>query len=220
VLDIWGNLWINQFIGSTWTRQKQVDANVATAEIEKAATRQGSNPVNQTFQVVDANTVFVLGSNGNLWLELGPFGQPAPTYWTTRYPVDGNVLGFAVIDVNTVVVLGTDLNLWLETAPSSPPPLKHFWTDNRQLLDSNVVSFAILDDIDTLFTIKQPADPNAPPSLTLWFQGSQIANDIGNCQVIGRFERSQGLVIGLLTLGYNAATNNKATLSYMEIPLS
>jgi hypothetical protein len=38
-------------------------------------------------------SVLVLGIDGNLWYEFGPFGQPAPNYWTSRQLVDGPSFG-------------------------------------------------------------------------------------------------------------------------------
>jgi hypothetical protein len=39
------------------------------------------------FQAINENNILVLGSNGNLWLEHGPFGVAPPS----RQQVDGNV---------------------------------------------------------------------------------------------------------------------------------
>jgi len=47
----------------------------------------------QTFQALNPNEVFVLGSNGNLWLEHAPFGSVIPP---ARHQVDGNVQTFRV----------------------------------------------------------------------------------------------------------------------------
>jgi len=66
--------------------------------------------------------IFVLGSDGNLWLENGPFGQVPPP----RVPVDGNVdlcKAFYALDQNTVYVCGSDGNLWLEYGPFGQVPL-------------------------------------------------------------------------------------------------
>ena len=43
-----------------------------------------------TFQALSDTEVLVLGSNGNLWLEHGPFGEIPPP----RQQVDGNVYAF------------------------------------------------------------------------------------------------------------------------------
>jgi hypothetical protein len=86
----------------------------------------------RTFQSLDGTNIFVLGSDGNLWLEHAPFGQHVPP---SRQQVDGNVLAFQELDTETVLVLGTDGNLWLEQAPfGNVPP-------NRQQIDGNVRAF-------------------------------------------------------------------------------
>lgn len=86
---------------------------------------------------VDENTVYVIGSDGNLWLEQAPFGTIPPA----RIHVDSNVIGCAAVDANTVYVVGSDGNLWLEQAPfgTTLPPV-------RTHVDSNVVGCAAVDD--------------------------------------------------------------------------
>jgi outer membrane protein assembly factor BamB len=64
----------------------------------------------QAFQGLDSQTVLVLGTDGNLWLEHAPFGNPPPF----RQQVDATVRAFQGVDAHTVLVLGTDGNLWLE----------------------------------------------------------------------------------------------------------
>ena len=93
-------------------------------------------PMPRSFQTVDAyGHIFVLGINGNLWLEQPPFGKLPPA----RQQVDGNVFTFQALDLQTVLVLGTDGNLWLEQGPFGkvPPP--------RQQVDGNVQTFQALD---------------------------------------------------------------------------
>ncbi|HZT32486.1 MAG TPA: hypothetical protein VFA33_21535 [Bryobacteraceae bacterium] len=90
------------------------------------------------------DTVLVLGSDGNLWFEFGPFGQPAPKFWTTRQPVDANVISFQAFELglvypDTVFVLGSDGNLWLEHGPFGHPA-PNFWT-RREQVDANVQGF-------------------------------------------------------------------------------
>jgi hypothetical protein len=75
----------------------------------------------------------VLGTNGNLWLEHGPFGVVPPS----REQVDGNVEAFqAFSDLSDteVLVLGTNGNLWLEHSPWNVVP------PARQQIDGNVSS--------------------------------------------------------------------------------
>jgi hypothetical protein len=101
-----------------------------------------------SFSVIDDNTIYVLGTDGNLWLEHavnGKFGQVPPP----REPVDGNVLAFQAVDANTIFVLGTDGNLWLEHAINSkfgqvPPP--------RELVDGNVIAFQAID-VNSVFVL-------------------------------------------------------------------
>jgi hypothetical protein len=64
-------------------------------------------------------TIYVLGADGNLWLETGgPFGTIPPR----RQQVDGNVAAFQALDLNTIYVLGKNGNLWLEHAPFGTVP--------------------------------------------------------------------------------------------------
>ena len=79
--------------------------------------------------------IYVLGSDGNLWFETGPFGQQIPP---NRLQVDANVLAFQALDGNDVFVLGSDGNLWLETWPFGNLAS----TIQRRLqLDGNVAAF-------------------------------------------------------------------------------
>jgi hypothetical protein len=68
----------------------------------------------QAFQALDIQTVLVLGTDGNLWLESSPFGVPVPP---ARQQVDGSVQAFQALDTQPVLVLGRDRNLWLEHGP-------------------------------------------------------------------------------------------------------
>lgn len=83
-----------------------------------------------TFQALNTQPIFVLGSNGNLWLEPGPYGKLPPP---GRQQVDGNVGTFQAVDANHIFVLGANGNLWFEQAPFDkvPPP-------GRQQVDANV----------------------------------------------------------------------------------
>ncbi|HEV3444880.1 MAG TPA: hypothetical protein VG099_09565 [Gemmataceae bacterium] len=62
------------------------------------------------FWGLDVNNVFVVGDDGNMWFEHGPFGTIPPQ----REQVDGNVLQCWPLNANDVYVEGTDGNLWLE----------------------------------------------------------------------------------------------------------
>jgi Pectate lyase superfamily protein len=68
------------------------------------------------FHGFDSQTVLVLelGTDGNLWLEHGPFGTNVPP---PRDPVDSNVLTFQGLAKNSVLVLDSNGGLWLESAP-------------------------------------------------------------------------------------------------------
>ena len=89
------------------------------------------------FQTVDGYLhVFVLGTDGNLWLEQPPFGTPPPS----RQHIDGNAFTFQALDNETVLTLGTDGNLWLEHAPFGTVPPK------REQVDGNVQAFQALDE--------------------------------------------------------------------------
>ncbi|MGC1321714.1 MAG: hypothetical protein WA849_06005 [Candidatus Udaeobacter sp.] len=90
-----------------------------------------------TFQPVQPRNmcIYVLGSDGNLWFETGPFGNQVPP---PRLQVDGNVAAFQALDGNNVVVLGTDGNLWYEVWPfgNVQEVIK-----NRKQVDGNVGAF-------------------------------------------------------------------------------
>jgi hypothetical protein len=91
----------------------------------------GNVDPNASFQAFSSNEVFVCGSDGNLWLEVGPFGTvPLPD---SSYPPP-----LSAWSPGEVFVLGQDGNLWLEfgfgtTVPAVPPPRYH--------VDGNVVGF-------------------------------------------------------------------------------
>jgi hypothetical protein len=93
-------------------------------------------------QALDADHMLVLGSDLNLWLEHGPFGQVPPP----RSQVDGKVAAFQALDTDTVYVLGTDGNLWLEHAPFGRVP------PQRSQVDAAVAAFQALDT-ETVFVL-------------------------------------------------------------------
>jgi hypothetical protein len=134
-----GNLWLET--GPFWTVplppcnggnsgcRVQVDGNV--------------DPIG-SFQAFYSNEVFVCGSDGNLWLEIGPFGTvplPDASYPPSpgsRTQIDGSVGVFWAWSPGEVFVLGRDGNLWLEfgfgtNVPAVPPP--------RYYIDGNVIEF-------------------------------------------------------------------------------
>ena len=118
----------------------QVDGNVSNIFSQVGENRVWRTP----FQALDPNTVFVLGSDNNLWLEYAPFGVSVPPH---RNQIDGNVDTFQALDPNTVLVQGTDGNLWLEFAPFGVliPPL-------RTQVDGSVNAFQALD-LNTIFVL-------------------------------------------------------------------
>lgn len=90
----------------------------------------------RTFQALDSTNVFVLGTDGKLWLEQPPFGKVPPK----RQQVDGNVRAFQTMAlIDFVWVLGTDGKLWLEQGPFGHVP------PQRQQIDGNVQEFQPLD---------------------------------------------------------------------------
>src|SRR5271167_4691639 len=63
------------------------------------------------FSAVDANTIFVVGGDGKLWLERGPFG-PDNVPPAGRIEVDDNINYCAAVNSNDVFVVDRDGNLW------------------------------------------------------------------------------------------------------------
>ena len=116
-------------------------STVSSARCRPHATTFDGNVA--AFQAMNSEQVYVLGTDGNLWLEHsvnGKFGQVPPP----RDHVDGNVAAFVALpqDVNTIYVLGIDGNLWLEHSVNGkfgqvPPPREH--------VDGNVIAFQPID---------------------------------------------------------------------------
>jgi hypothetical protein len=82
--------------------------------------------------------LWVLGTDGNLWLEFSPFGNVPPE----RVLIDSNVLAFQALDLNDVVVLRNDGTLWLEQGSSGTP--------TRTQIDGNVMEFMATDTKNVL----------------------------------------------------------------------
>ena len=99
-------------------------------------------PLPRSFQTLDYKNIYVLGTDGLLWLEQPPFGSPPPK----RDRVDIAVYTFQEIDSQTVFVLGADGNLWLERAPFGPGKT------SRVQVDSSVGAFKALDT-ETVFIL-------------------------------------------------------------------
>jgi len=119
-------------------------------------------PMPRSFQTVDSYShIFVLGTDGKLWLEQAPFGNVPPT----RVQVDAAAFTFQSLDSQTVLVLGTDGNLWLEHVPFGKVP------PTRGQVDSSVQAFQGLDSqtvvvlgTDGKLWLEQAPFGNVPPS--------------------------------------------------------
>lgn len=117
---------------------------------------------------------FVLGTDGNLWLETGPFGNVGQTI-ATRRQIDGNVsnlysqvgeshvwrTAFQALNPGEIFVCGTDGNLWLEHAPfNSVPP-------SRIQVDGSVETFQAMD-LGTAFVLGTNGN--------LWLENAPFGN--------------------------------------------
>ena len=99
-----------------------------------------------------SDSMWVLGTNGTLWLENPPFGTVPPP---NRTQVDNDVIGFESFGSN-VLVLGSDGNLWIEEPPFGNVPPK------RTQVDGNVSSFAAGDSTNTIWVLGKDGN--------LWFE--------------------------------------------------
>jgi len=110
---------------------------------------------------MDTRTVYVLGSDLNLWYEIGPFGNVDITV-SNRSQIDANVNDFQPLRVSTgggsspsgssadvIFILGRDANLWLTQGPFQGIANT---VNNRKLIDSNVIAFGA-GDPSNLFII-------------------------------------------------------------------
>ena len=93
-------------------RRLQVDGNVNILFSQVGGNRIFRPP----FQPLNANEIFVCGSDGNLWYEPAPYGDVSQVI-ANRLQVDGSVSQFWALDSQRIFVLGTDGNLWFETGP-------------------------------------------------------------------------------------------------------
>lgn len=114
----------------------------------------------RSFQTLDGyQNIFVLGTDGNLWLEQPPFGSPPPP----RKQVDGTVFTFQALDDQTVLTLGTDGTLWLEQGPFGhvPPTRQLVATDVRGFLAQAVWAWVwVLDNEANLWLYSSPFGSN------------------------------------------------------------
>jgi hypothetical protein len=88
--------------------------------------------------------IYILGTDGNLWLAGAPFGKQIPPL---RTQVDGNVSYFNAFSAQQVLVLGGDSNLWLEVGPFGQVPLTDTSTfppslGTRYQIDGSVGGFS------------------------------------------------------------------------------
>jgi hypothetical protein len=79
-------------------------------------------------EALSPTQAYVLGTNGALWLENGPWGKVPPS----REQVDGNVAAFQALSPTQAYVLGTNGALWLENGPWGKVP------PSREQVDGNV----------------------------------------------------------------------------------
>jgi hypothetical protein len=103
------------------------------------------------FSQFDVNTIWVLGTNGNLWIESAPFGTAPPA----RVQVDGDVKTFRGPNPDySVYVLSADANatLWLEFQPfgTTIPPA-------RVQIDSNIHTLEALSEYEVYVLDRQGA---------------------------------------------------------------
>jgi hypothetical protein len=141
--------------------------------------------------------VFVLGRDGNLWLEFG-FGTTNPTVPPPRTPIDGNVAGFQPLSLQEVFVLGGDGNLWHELAPFGAVPLPSCnggTSGCRNQVDANVLDFWAVDS-DHVFVLG--TDHN------LWLEQGPFGQQIpplrtpvdANAALVEAIDADQAFVVG------------------------
>jgi hypothetical protein len=99
-------------------------------------------PMPRSFQTLEYESIYVLGTDGLLWLEKAPFGSVPPA----RDRVDIAVFTFQAMDNETVFVLGADGSLWLEHAPFGRG------VTSRVQVDSGVQAFKALNP-DTVYIL-------------------------------------------------------------------
>ena len=128
VLDRARNVWLNT-VGQGRTAP-QIDANAVA------------------IQAVDNNHVYVLGANGNLWLEEGPWGAVPPA----RQLVDGNVgqVGDpSIIVINSYPnISGLNGKVTLTIEPSGEYSFVGGWSP------SNIVSGGVAQDVSLILALR------------------------------------------------------------------
>ena len=101
-----------------------------------AAARQQIDTLVSQYQAITDTEIFVLGTDGNLWLEQGPFGVIPPP----RKQVDTNVKAFEALSDNELLILDNDDRLWLASGPFGTVP------PQRQEVEENVTAFQAISD--------------------------------------------------------------------------
>jgi hypothetical protein len=119
------------------------DGNIAMANVASmkgSAVSQPTAPEQvdgsvRAFRALDAHTVYVLGTDGNLWREFEVWNNALEP----RERVDGNVRAFQALDATIAYVLGSDGKLWREFGA---------WDNAQQPrhnVDANVRAFQAVD---------------------------------------------------------------------------
>jgi len=119
------------------SNRTQIDANVNDFQPLRVSTDGGS-----TISGSNADVIFILGHDSNLWLVQGPYGGVSHTMQTRQF-VDGNVISFGAVDTSNVFVIDGNLNLWYETPP--------YGAQHRQQVDGNTVACQPLFPPEQLF---------------------------------------------------------------------
>jgi hypothetical protein len=136
-------------------------------------------PTTQSFQnlYADAQNVFVVGTNRDLWLEQAPFGTVPPA----RERIDGNVLTAQPFDINDVFVLGNDRNLWLERAPfGNVPPARQQIDGGVEISQAIDLQHVFVLGIDRNLWLEQAPFGTVPPP-----GRQQVDGSVQNFQAIG-----------------------------------
>jgi hypothetical protein len=113
-------------------------ASMASLDVPAGALQPRAAAVDgsvRAFHAFDADTVYVLGRDGNLWREFGAWNNALQP----RERVDGNVQAFQPLDGRLVYVLGSDGKLWREFGAWNNPRRP------RQNVDGHVRAFQALD---------------------------------------------------------------------------
>lgn len=132
------------------------------------------------FQAISDTEAFVLGTDGSLWLEQGPFGTVPPV----RELVDSSVSSFQALSDTSVFVLRTDGTLLLEHGPfgtGGPAP---------QTVDQNVT---LVPPTPPVIIIPPPTQITVPSFITMYVtQATAAVIAAGLVPKIDGFTKSPG----------------------------